>query len=123
MGQRPKASRRRREVSKTNQITRGLGRAPEFFNGLIETLMEQGRALLIRNRAPSAPSQLELALLGEMLLSRLGEASGAALAQSLIAGFQAATVPERVSFLKSLANRFGPDRRKVEFAIEALRAD
>jgi malonyl-CoA decarboxylase len=58
-----------------------------------------------------------------MLLSRKAEASGVALAQGLLAGFATASAPERVAFLKSLVERFGPDRRKVELAIEAYRAD
>src|SRR5436305_856117 len=104
-------------------MTRGFGATPDFLNSLIEILTERGRGLLRRSGSPSAPSRLELAAMGEMLLSRRGEASGVALAQTLLADFQAATVPERVVFLKSLADRFGPDRRKVELAIEALRAD
>jgi malonyl-CoA decarboxylase len=104
-------------------MTRSLGGAPEFLNGLIETLTERGRALLRRNGSPPEPARQELAAMGEMLLSRRGEASGVALAQSLLTGFQAASVSERVAFLKSLVDRFGPDRRKVELAIEALRAD
>ena len=110
-------------MSKTSPMSRSLGGAPEFFNGLIETLTERGRALLRRNGSPPELAQLELAAMGEMLLSRRGEASGVALAQGLLTGFQAATVAERVAFLKSLVDRFGPDRRRVELAIEALRAD
>lgn len=104
-------------------ITRSLGGAPEFFNGLIEVLTERGRALLRRNEAPPDSSRTELAAMGERLLSRRGEASGVALAQSLLAGFQMASVSERMAFLKSLVDRFGPDRRKVELAIEGLRTD
>jgi malonyl-CoA decarboxylase len=110
-------------MSRTNPMPRSLGGAPEFFNGLIETLTERGRALLRRNGSPQESPRLELAAMGEMLLSRRGEASGVALAQSLLSGFQAASVAERVAFLKSLVDRFGPDRRRVELAIEALRAD
>jgi malonyl-CoA decarboxylase len=109
-------------MSKTNPLIRSGG-ASEFFNGLIETLTERGRGLLRRSGSLPESSRLELAAMGEMLLSRRGEASGVALARSLLVGFQTATVPERLAFLKSLADRFGPDRRKVELAIEALRAD
>jgi malonyl-CoA decarboxylase len=110
-------------MSTTNPLPRALGGAPQFFNGLIETLTERGRALLRRNASLPVSSRLELAAMGEMLLSRRGEASGVALAQRLLDGFQIASAPERVAFLKSLVDRFGPDRRKVELAIEALRAD
>jgi malonyl-CoA decarboxylase len=104
-------------------MTRNFGGTPEFFNGLIEILTERGRALLRRTASAAESSPVELAAMGEMLLSRRGEASGVALAQSLLSGFQMASVPERVKFLTSLVDRFGPDRQKVESAIDALRAE
>jgi malonyl-CoA decarboxylase len=51
-------------MSKASPVTRGLGAAPEFFNGLIETLTERGRALLRRSGSPPEPSRLELAAMG-----------------------------------------------------------
>ena len=62
-----------------------------------------------------------LPALGELLISRRGEASGVALAQTLLAGYAAAEPAERLEFLKALADRFGPDRRRVEIALEAVR--
>jgi malonyl-CoA decarboxylase len=93
--------------------------APEFLQGLIETLTERGRAVL-GMKPPRMPSEThDLEFLGEALLSRRGEASGVALAQSLLSAFADAAEPQRLKFLASLADRFGPDRRAIELAIAA----
>jgi malonyl-CoA decarboxylase len=96
--------------------------ASTFFGELVDSLTERGRALLRRRGARSAIPQVDLAALGELLLSRRGEASGVALAQALLASYAAASAAERLLFLRALAERFGPDRRTVELAIEAFRA-
>jgi malonyl-CoA decarboxylase len=105
-----------------NQPMANPGRevAPSFFSDLIDTLTERGRALLGRLDRSAIP-QVDLTALGELLLSRRGEASGVALAQALIASYKAASEKERLTFLRSLAERFGPDRARVEAAIEAFR--
>jgi len=97
--------------------------APEFLHGLIETLTERGRAVLGMKppRGPAEPHDLEF--LGEALLSRRGEASGVALAQSLIQAFADAAEPQQLKFLASLADRFGPDRRAIELAIAAYQRE
>jgi hypothetical protein len=46
-----------------------------FFSDIIDTLTERGRALLGRKASGAIP-QLDLVALGELLLSRRGEASG-----------------------------------------------
>jgi malonyl-CoA decarboxylase len=61
--------------------------------------------------------------MSELLLSRRGEASGVALAQTLLVSYGAAPVKDRLAFLQALAHRFGPDRRRIEMAIEAVRQD
>jgi malonyl-CoA decarboxylase len=100
-----------------------IDEGPTFFGELIDSLTERGRALLGRRSARAAIPQVDLAALGELLLSRRGEASGVALAQTLLASYSAATAPERLAFLRALAERFGPDRRSIEMAIEAFRTD
>jgi len=97
--------------------------APEFLHGLIETLTERGRAVL-GIKPPRGPvEQRDLEYLGEALLSRRGEASGVALAQSLLAAFAEAAEPQQLKFLASLADRFGPDRRAIELAIAAYQRE
>jgi malonyl-CoA decarboxylase len=97
--------------------------ASTFLGDLIDTLTERGRALLGRKGDRDAIPQLDLIALSELLLSRRGEASGVALAQTLLASYGSAPSPDRLGFLQALADRFGPDRRRVELAIEAVRKD
>jgi len=99
--------------------SRRLG-TPEFLNDVIETLAERGRAVLGMKPLREAESDRELDLLGEALLSRRGEASGVAIAESLLAAFDRAPRSEHLKFLLSLADRFGPDRRATEVAIAAF---
>jgi malonyl-CoA decarboxylase len=101
----------------------GLEAAPAFLIDLIDTLTVRGRALLGQKAGQEIVSQETLAALGEMLISRRGEASGVALAQTLLASYAAADSGERLAFLKALGERFGPDRTRIETAIEALRQD
>ena len=94
-----------------------------FLGDLLDTLTERGRNLL-RRRGPDEPvAAPDLATLGELLLSRRGEASGVALARSLVAAFEDATPDQRRAFLVLLADRFGPDRAAVAAAIEAVQRD
>jgi malonyl-CoA decarboxylase len=65
----------------------------------------------------------DLVKLADALLSERGEASGVALAGELLDGYAAQTTDERIEFLRKLANRFGPDRAKLERAIERWRED
>ena len=60
--------------------TLGGDEASTFFSELIDTLTERGRALLGRRGGRAAIPQVDLTALGELLLSRRGEASGVALA-------------------------------------------
>ena len=73
---------------------RRLDLTPAFLSDLLSTLTERGRALL-RGKFSNGETNLthqELIQLGETLLSRRGEATGVALAQSLLAGFAAALI-------------------------------
>lgn len=91
-----------------------------LLGDLLDTLTEHGRNLL-RRREISAPVVApDLASLGELLLSRRGEASGVALASSLVAAFDAAEPEERRAFLVMLASRFGPSPAAVATAMQAV---
>src|SRR5260221_4595667 len=98
-------------------------RSTSFFGDLLNSLTERGRALLRGRNGHELPklSRAELVNLGETLLSRRGEVTGAALAQALLDGYAAAVPAERLAFLNALAESFGPDRARVEQAIEAVR--
>jgi len=100
--------------------TLNTDRASGFLGGLLNTLTERGRSLL--GRASSAPlSQADLIALGETLLSRRGEATGVALANSLHAGYAGASEVDQVGFLNALADQFGPDLAELDAAIDAVR--
>jgi malonyl-CoA decarboxylase len=104
---------------------RRLDLTPAFLSDLLTTLTERGRALLRGRFSGNGETSLthqELIQLGETLLSRRGEATGVALAESLLAGYAAASADDRMLFLKSLADRFGPDHQRLDAAIEAYRA-
>jgi len=101
----------------------GLEAAPAFLSDLIDTLTERGRSLLGQKVGQEIVAKDALPAVGEMLISRRGEASGVALAQTLLATYTAADPADRLAFLQALADRFGPDRRRIELAIEAIRQD
>jgi malonyl-CoA decarboxylase len=91
-----------------------------FLTDLIDTLTEQSRALLGRGRAQWAAlsgSEGDLTSLGELLLSRRGEASGVAMAEALLAAYGAASPDEKLAFLEDLCERFGPERSRIEDAV------
>ena len=104
---------------------RRLDLTPSFLGDLLSTLTDRGRALLRGTFSGNGETKLssqELIQLGETLLSRRGEATGVALAHSLLAGYAAASDEDRANFLKSLADRFGPDHARLDAAIDAYRA-
>src|SRR5690349_14211441 len=97
-----------------NDTRAGSIMSSEFLHGLIETLTQRGRSVLGIKPPREAGEDRDLEILGEALLSRRGEASGVAIAQSLLAAFEQAAEAKQLKFLSSLADRFGPDRRRIE---------
>jgi malonyl-CoA decarboxylase len=99
--------------------TLGLDRA--FLGNLLNTLTTRGRSLLGLSSGSDAMSKAELVTLGETLLSRRGEASGVALANTLLAGYAAASKDDQLAFLNALADLFGPDMAELNAALDAVR--
>lgn len=99
--------------------TLGLDRAS--LSNLLTTLTERGRSLLGLSNGARAMSQAELIGLGETLLSRRGEATGVALAHSLLAGYSAASEADQLAFLNALADLFGPDMAELNAALATVR--
>ncbi|TDR93669.1 malonyl-CoA decarboxylase [Enterovirga rhinocerotis] len=95
--------------------------ATSFLNDLMQTLSDRGRSWIGRPREAARPG--DLAELGDALLSRRGEASGVVLARALLDGYAAAPLAARLAFLTALADRFGPDRERLDRAIAAYQAD
>ncbi len=97
-----------------------------FLADLIETLTERSRSLLGRRRVQwtaLARSGGDLTALGELLLSRRGEASGVAMAEALLASYARASEDEKLRFLEDLATQFGADPKRVAAAVENFAAD
>ena len=95
---------------------------PAFLADLIDAMTERGRALMGWRPAAGPVTAPDIAQLSELLLSRRGEASGVALARSLVEGYSAASPEERLAFLQMLAERFRPDEAAVDAAFRAWKA-
>src|SRR6187200_906696 len=96
-----------------------------FFGEMLNSITERGRALLdrTRDRRGNAAARSEsLAELCEQLLTGRGEASGVALAGEILAKYAELTTGPRIAFFEALANRFGPDRARLDAAIAAWQA-
>jgi malonyl-CoA decarboxylase len=79
-----------------------------YISSLWQTVSERGRAWVGLRRAD--PLGLEALLtLSEKLLTGRGEASGVALARTILIGYAALSPAQRGEFLTKAATRFGPD--------------
>jgi malonyl-CoA decarboxylase len=108
------------EMAKTAKATKSV-ETHTFFNDWMQTLTERGRALL--GRARGRADDTDLVELADMLLSRRGEASGVALAQTLLGSYSRAPRDVRLQFLKALASKFGPDHDRLAATVAAYQAD
>src|SRR5277367_2508273 len=97
--------------------------ANAFFTDLLSTISERGRTLLGR-AGPSDTKEdaSELIELCEALLSGRGEASGTAMAREVLDRYHHLDEAGRLSFFRTLASSYGPDREKLAKAIRAWRA-
>lgn len=93
-----------------------------FVNDLMRMLTNRGRALLRSPRKLGGGEPVDLEAVGELLLSRRGEASGAELALQLHEGYAQASTERRLGFLCALAERFGADQGALQKAIAAYQA-
>lgn len=91
---------------------------------MLQSISERGRSLIERareRRGEGAARSESLVELCEDLLSGRGEASGVALAREILARYAGLTTGPRIAFFEALATRFGPDRSRLDAAIEAWR--
>jgi malonyl-CoA decarboxylase len=93
-----------------------------FFSGLLQSVADRGRAL-VRYRRAAPLSVAGLLGLAQTLLTGRGEASGIALAASILAGYGALSPAQRLEFLTGAAKRFGPDLEALGQAAEAFLAN
>jgi malonyl-CoA decarboxylase len=94
-----------------------------FFGELLQTISDRGRSLIDRRerRGVTPQSTANLVDLCEELLSNRGEASGAALAREILALYSELTIGPRIAFFESLATKFGPDKSRIDAALQAWR--
>jgi malonyl-CoA decarboxylase len=98
--------------------------ANAFFTDLLATISERGRTLLRRGKPDDGKEDAAgLIELCEALLSGRGEASGTAMAREVLDSYHDLDATERRAFFHELARNFGPDRDKVNKAIEAWMAE
>jgi malonyl-CoA decarboxylase len=97
----------------------------KFFGDLLQTIADRGRALIRPQKGGTGPALSPPDLIGlcQALLSGRGEASGVALAQDVFARYRALGPEDRRQFLATLAERFGPDRKRLDKAIADYAAD
>ncbi|MBI5618242.1 MAG: malonyl-CoA decarboxylase [Gammaproteobacteria bacterium] len=96
--------------------------AGSYFSDLLSTIAERGRSLLgLDTPADAARQASGLVGLCEQLLSGRGEASGVALAREVLDRFATLDAVARLGFFTALAERFGPDRERLDRAVTAWR--
>jgi len=93
-----------------------------FFSGLLQSVAERGRALVGFSRTAGQGVEALLASTLKLLAGR-GEASGAALAQSILTGYVRLTPPQKLEFLVAIAERHGYDQARLADAARAFLAD
>lgn len=98
--------------------------ASGFLGELMQTISDRGRRALNQAWAQfdqgSTPQTAQALLdLCEALLSRRGEASGVALAKTILSGYRAMPENARMVFLDGLQSGFGPDERELRLAVQA----
>lgn len=99
-----------------------------FFQDLLGSIAERGRALIERSRpdgqqVPGTRAPETLETLCRALLSGRGEASGVALARQVLDLYGRSPVPARIEFFRLLARDFGPDQERLRSAWAAYEAD
>src|SRR5579863_1210686 len=98
--------------------------ANAFFSDLLATISERGRTLLQRGKPDDGKGDAHgLIELCEALLSGRGEASGTAMASEVLDRYHDLDAEQRRAFFSALSQKFGPDRDKVNKAIEAWMAE
>jgi malonyl-CoA decarboxylase len=98
--------------------------ANAFFSDLRATISERGRTLLNRGKPDDGKEDAAgLIELCEAVLSGRGEASGTAMASEVLDRYHDLDATERRTFFHVLAQNFGPDRDRVNKAIETWIAE
>ena len=92
-----------------------------MWTSFLDTIVDRGREL-IRCKGPGDAARDDLEAMTERLLGNRGEASGVALAATILERLAKAQTAERLAYLTALADRFGADRGRLSAAIKAWQA-
>lgn len=97
-----------------------MGSNTSFVADLLASIAERGRTLLDRSPRVSGATRVEtLYERCETLLSGRGEASGVALAADILDRYEHMKTGESIAFFEVLAEKFGPDSKRLAAAVEA----
>ena len=90
-----------------------------YFQDLFGSIADRGRGLIGRDTVAKPPVRGDLSAMAKALLSSRGEASGVALARSMLDAYAAAGSDVRSTFLRELAVDYGPDKARLDKAVRA----
>ncbi len=93
-----------------------------YLSELFQSVADRGRALVGLPRAEGHGPPALLGLTVKLLAGR-GEASGAALAETILSGYERLAQPEKREFLIAVAERYGYDQARLGEAARAFLAD
>ncbi|NKN39506.1 malonyl-CoA decarboxylase [Agrobacterium sp. a22-2] len=95
-----------------------------FLADMLQTIAESGRRFLsLAPREDNGDALQGMEALCETLLSSRGEASGMALAKTILDRWQSFDPGRQRDFMQLLLSRFGPNAERLEKAIDAYRAE
>lgn len=97
--------------------------AVSFFNDLLKGLIHRGRALIQVESATFDEAERSLLDELEALVSSRGEASGTALAKTILGRWQRSDEAAKLEFLRLLRTHFGPDKSRLDVAVESYQRD
>lgn len=94
------------------------------FRDMIDSIADRGRRLIAKSSRPAQKrSNVEMLMLRcEYLLSSKGEATGLALAQDILTGWEALGKDEQREFMSALLDKYGADDARLDRAIDDYRA-
>ncbi|MDB5648893.1 MAG: Malonyl-CoA decarboxylase, partial [Hyphomicrobiales bacterium] len=93
-----------------------------FISELLQTITDRGRDLLAKAWGQEDPTPAGLLRLIDDLLKRRGEATGVAMAEAVLTRYRLLSDDGRRDVLQHIASDYGPDRDKLDRAIDAYRA-
>ncbi len=93
-----------------------------FLQGLFQSIAKRGRRMLQRQPAFGIDG-VDMPALSQAILSGRGEASGTALASTLLEDWKRLDQSGRLSFFQHLASNFGPDHERIAASLAAYQAE